>query len=433
MGSAAHSANDSSLPWSGASKRNDHPWHSMCSYLGAFPAAIPRAFIEALTSSGDVVLDPFSGRGTTLLEARLHDRRVVASDLNPIALALSRAKNADVGEQQTLDRIRELESKFQLALYLPLVDVEGEDIRLIYHPHTLAQLCFLKRKFKRSSTPVDDFIRGALLGIMHGKPRKDGTSSYASISMPNTFSMSPDYVRRFVATNQIERPKRNVFDLLAEKIARLFDGYRELGPPGLISKTDAKNLSMDADMKEYAGRAKLIMTSPPYLDVVNYAKQNWIRLWLLGADVDEVHDELDDTLTPSGSIEFFEAALHEMESMLAKDGVIVLVIGDVARSKNSVLSPARDLMRRLFAKDRFEYIGCISDYLEVDGKTTRIWKDTKGKATAIDRVVILSHKRPDFKPVTVTEKVGQLELCPGTYEFNTDTLEQYAREFAGID
>ena len=57
-----------------------------------------------------------------------------------------------------------------------------------------------KRKFLKSKLPVDKYLIGCVLGVMHGGERKDGTSGYLSISMPNTFSMSPDYVRRFVQT-----------------------------------------------------------------------------------------------------------------------------------------------------------------------------------------------------------------------------------------
>ena len=366
-----------------------------------------------------------------MLEARINGRFPVATDLNPIAIALTRAKNANVSIQSVFDRLDALEAKFQIPLYLPLAEVESDDIKLIYHQNTLAQLCYLKRRLGQSKTEVDAFIIGALLGVMHGKPRKDGSSAYASISMPNTFSMSPDYVRRFVATNQLERPVRNVFELLRHKVRRLFDAP-PLGAPGIVGAADATRLPDFPQLSELKGQAKLIMTSPPYLDVVNYAKQNWIRLWMLGEDVDAVHEALDDTLTPTQSIDFMEDALDSMREFLADDGSVVLVIGDVARSKNSVLSPARDLMRRLFAKRSFEYIGCISDYLEVEGKTTRIWKETKGKATAIDRVVILANSQPNFRPVEMTKKVGQLELSETRYEFDAALMADHAREFAGI-
>src|SRR5689334_23953235 len=122
----------------------------MCSYLGTFPAALARSLITMLTDEGDVVVDPFSGRGTTLLECRLTGRKALASDLNPIAIALTRAKNASTSLGRVLKRVRELEAGYDPLLYEPEAQVEWDDIRLIFHLKTLAELCYLRRKLLAS-------------------------------------------------------------------------------------------------------------------------------------------------------------------------------------------------------------------------------------------------------------------------------------------
>ena len=65
-------------------------------------------------------------------------------------------------------------------------------------------------------------IGGALAGIMHGSFRRDGTSQYLSISMPNTFSMSPNYVKKYIEENQLIAPDQDVFECLRTKLARLY-------------------------------------------------------------------------------------------------------------------------------------------------------------------------------------------------------------------
>jgi len=52
------------------------------SYRACFKPQLPAYFIERLSAEGDVVYDPFSGRGTTAIEAALHGRRVVANDIS---------------------------------------------------------------------------------------------------------------------------------------------------------------------------------------------------------------------------------------------------------------------------------------------------------------------------------------------------------------
>src|SRR5829696_6328918 len=66
--------------------------HPMCSYLASFPAALAHAFIGRYSRRGDVVLDPFSGRGTTPLQACAEGRIGVGNDLNPLAHLLTAAK-----------------------------------------------------------------------------------------------------------------------------------------------------------------------------------------------------------------------------------------------------------------------------------------------------------------------------------------------------
>src|SRR5512143_729612 len=78
--------------WKAQPRLWGHSLHPMCSYLASFPAALPHAFIARYTRPGDVVLDPFSGRGTTPLQAAAEGRIGVGNDLNPLAQVLTAAK-----------------------------------------------------------------------------------------------------------------------------------------------------------------------------------------------------------------------------------------------------------------------------------------------------------------------------------------------------
>src|SRR6266487_2419948 len=59
------------------------------SYRACFKPQLPRFFIERLTVANDTIYDPFLGRGTTMIEAALLDRRVAGCDINPLSLILS--------------------------------------------------------------------------------------------------------------------------------------------------------------------------------------------------------------------------------------------------------------------------------------------------------------------------------------------------------
>lgn len=379
-------------PW--ADKSDSDPLHSLCSYLGAFPASLARYFIKYFTDEGDLVFDPFVGRGTTILESRLLKRDSIGSDLNPIALALSKAKSHNINKAKIIDRIIELKNNYDYALYLPEAQAQSDDIHLIFHQGTLAELCYLKDELLESNNIIDQFIIGAVLGIMHGGVRKDGTSGYLSISMPNTFSMSPEYVRRFVQTKELNRVYRNVFDILIEKIERVFNKHISPKKESLVIECDAKEVSKSKEFNKYINKVDLLLTSPPYLGIVNYAKQNWIRSWFLNSDPNEISEKLDDNLNINQWVQFSKKTLIEFKKMLKPNGVAVFVIGDVAKSKNSVIPLARDFALMVKENKLFKNVWIFSDYIQGADKTTRIWGETKGKATATDRIVILSDINP---------------------------------------
>src|SRR5947208_1519415 len=78
--------------WHAVPPRWGHSMHAMCSYQGMFPARLVHYFIAAFTRPGDLVVDPFCGRGTAVLQSRAEGRTSIGVDLNPLAFVLSRAK-----------------------------------------------------------------------------------------------------------------------------------------------------------------------------------------------------------------------------------------------------------------------------------------------------------------------------------------------------
>ncbi len=94
--------------WKDQQRLWGHSFHPMCSYLASFPAALVHAFIARYSRPGDVVLDPFSGRGTTPLQACAEGRIGVGNDLNPFAHLLTAAKVEPATRAQAATRLAQL-------------------------------------------------------------------------------------------------------------------------------------------------------------------------------------------------------------------------------------------------------------------------------------------------------------------------------------
>lgn len=383
--------------WHAVSPRWGHSMHTMCSYQGMFPAKVAHYFIQRHSAPGEVVLDPFSGRGTVALQARAEGRIPICNDLNPLAFVLSKAKVAPPRWAAVMDLVDELERDYRVRSW----GVQGapEDIRMLFHPNTLGQICyireFLLRKDLTDLSPTEAMIAGALAGIMHGSHRRDGSSQYLSISMPNTFSMAPAYVAKYIREKELAAPEQNVFERLRDKLARLYlDDVA--GPDGIAYNRDAVEL-MNTGLEPAA--VDLLVTSPPYLQVVNYGTSNWIRLWLLGLDEvgrdggagrKKLDAQLDHGHTYAAYASFLQSVLLATRRVLKDSGVAVFVIGDVADPGRDPLPLAAKIWDDVGPSTGLRLITMIEDYLPIQNKVSRIWGDTKGQATAKDCALVLA-------------------------------------------
>lgn len=253
-----------------------HRFHSICPYFAMFPEAFVRRNLLAWSRPDDIVLDPFCGRGTTILESLLNGRRAIGCDTNPVAFCLSRAKASAPGFGEVLDRISILESRFQKWAAAPEC-LTDEFFELCFHPITLRPIEFLRRKLRWRHNPVDCFIAALALGCLHGESHR--TDLCFSNRMPRTISTKPAYSVRWWRRNHCKPPERDVFSILRKAAS-----YRyESAPPqlrGRVVEADARRAG--SVLRSYKGRVRLVVTSPPYLDITDYHEDQWLRLWFLG-------------------------------------------------------------------------------------------------------------------------------------------------------
>jgi hypothetical protein len=391
--------------WHSISPRWGHAMHTMCSYHGMFPAKVAHYFIQRYSHPGDVVLDPFSGRGTIALQARVEGRKAISNDLNPLAYVLSRAKSDPPSWGEIHNFLDGLEAAYKNSKR-DTPDV-SPDIQMLYHENTLKQLCYIRRRLLSKGITTwarEEFmLASALAGIMHGSWRRDNTSQYLSISMPNTFSMSPTYVEKFIHEKGLKKIDQDVFERLRDKIARLYLDDTA-GVTGKTYYADAARLLASRNVRP--GSVDLIVTSPPYLQVVNYGTANWIRLWLLG--IDEVGREhgtgrkkldadLDHRHTYTSYREFMLRTVVGAQRVLKRDGVAVFVIGDVADPGKEPVPLAKKLWDDIKDDTGLQLIESVEDDLPAHTKVSRIWRETKGQATNRDCALVLAHRegKPD--------------------------------------
>lgn len=310
--------------------------HSICPYFAMFPEQFVRKHVVGHTDPGDVVFDPFAGRGTTILESLLLDRDAYGTDLNPVAVCLANAKADPPPLDAVLRRLRELEAT---AGNVDGAERMGGDefFALCFHPHTLAHVLHLRAALGWRSCRVDCFIAAVALGCLHGESHK--TANCFSNRMPRTISTKKAYSVAWWRRNGFEPPRRDVFAILRHMAA--FRLATEIPKRrGRAAERDARDAS--SEFTALAGRVRLVVTSPPYLDMTDYREDQWLRLWFLGGDTAPSRGHADDrhrSAEPYWS--FLAEAWAGIRDLLAPDATLVVRIGgtrvsfDTARDRLS--------------------------------------------------------------------------------------------------
>ena len=358
-----------------------HPLHSICPYFAMFPPGFVERYVLAFTEPGEVVFDPFSGRGTTVFESLLLGRRAYGIDVNPVAACVSAAKADPPTRSSLLRRIADLRQGYARTKTIKVPSTKF--FETCFAPTTLRQVSFLRAKLSWTTSKVDRFIAAMALGCLHGESHK--SLNCFSNRMPRTISTKPDYSVRWWAENGYVAPDRDVFDILTGQVEfRLAKGV-----PSLVGEArlgDVRNAS--AMFRKLRGAVNLVITSPPYLDTTDYGEDQWLRLWFLGG-AERPKGRLFSDARHSTHLaywSFLTAAWTGMADLLASDCTIVIRIGGMSFRPEEL---EEGLLSSLRAG-----LGCALDVVqpldvsEIKNRQTNVFRPgTKGKRVEYDFVV----------------------------------------------
>lgn len=281
------------------------------------------------TTVGELVFDPFCGRGTTVFESLLQGRRAAGNDINPVAACVAGAK-ADAPELLAImARIDSLEARYDgKSGQAPTIFFET-----CFAAKTLGEILYLRDRLDWQNDKVDRFIAAMMLGALHGESHRSGL--YLSNRMPRTISTKPEYSVRWWKAKGLTAPERDSFDVL-----RRLAAFRYRMPPssrsGLVKQGDARYVGLN--FASIHGQVKLVVTSPPYLDTTDYAEDQWLRLWFLGGACRPVaRQHKDDRITRASVYwTFLRESWSGMQPLLDDEAVVVIRIGGATLTRDDL-------------------------------------------------------------------------------------------------
>lgn len=249
--------------------------HGIHHYTARMIPHIPRYFILKYTEKNDLILDPFCGSGTTLLEARLLGRKAIGIDINPLAVLISEVKSNTLDTVELARAIESVEGRLSTS--------EGSaprfpNIDYWFCERAKKELAAIKHVLE-SSRVLDERIRQFLLLCFSAIIRR---SSYADPYMAKTYRSKRMLGK--VQNGWVPTPIKYFKETLSNNFKRMEALCRCTN----MSENFAKALPGDAKEieailgKKNVERVDFIMTSPPYINAQDYFRSYKLEIWWLG-------------------------------------------------------------------------------------------------------------------------------------------------------
>lgn len=296
------------------------------SYRACFKPQLPRFFIDIMTKSGDVIYDPFSGRGTTVIEAGLCGRNIIANDANPLSEIMTRPRFFPPS-------LGEVEGR------LATIPCDGKagavDLSMFYHPETEKEIIALRGYllYKRERGTEDEIDRWI---AMIATNRLTGHSSgfFSVYTLPPNQAVSRESQMRINRKRNQVPEYRNTHRLMVKKTRSLLRTLNNSQIRALIRAGErARFLTRDArDTPDIVDdTVQLTVTSPPFLDIVQYREDNWLRCWFNGLEGDTIGK----TITMARTVEEWAAVMRdvlcELYRVTAPGGWVAFEVGEVRK------------------------------------------------------------------------------------------------------
>ncbi len=380
--------------WS-SRQRGLEPIHYTISYRASFKPELPEFFIKR----NQIVMDPFSGRGTTILQANLMGYKAIHNDLSPVSYFIAKSRQFIPTYEQFVERLNKI--PFTKKRKEPSLE-EKQRFYPFFHPETFKEILNLREEYlNNKEDKVLNYIMFIALSRLHG--HSDGFFSVYSFPQ---FSILPEAQKR----NNIKRNIKIEYKDIKSRILKKYiqDHKKNLPDHYKISifneyyQLNATNLYLIPD-----NYVDLTITSPPFLDKVNYKQDNWLRAWFL--DVEEelwslpfsIFRNLEDWKN------FMTNSISEMIRIIKPGGRIVIEVGEVSYQKKIIYleEVLIDIIRNHF---RNVYIDEIFINIQNFTKLSNCWNIKNNiKGTNTNRCIVIKKLYHNYKtnPLTIEKKI----------------------------
>jgi hypothetical protein len=350
------------------------------SYRACFKPQLPRFFIETLTHPGDVLYDPFMGRGTTVVEGALFGRKVIGNDINPLSKILTEPRLHPPSMEQVERRLARIKIGGRSKSSL--------DLSMFYHPRTESEILALRQYLaRRASLRKEDYIDRWIRMVATNRLTGHSRGFFSVYTLPPNQAASRENQRKINKARRQKPEYRNVKDLILRKTKSLLRNMSDDQLERVLTAGESARLLTGgawSTSRIHRNSVDLVVTSPPFLDTVNYAQDNWLRCWFNHID----HKEVEKRLTVVRSVEAWtyaiERVFRELFRVVRPEGVVAFEVGEV-RKRNLRLD---EIVVPIGIRAGFRCAGILINQQRFT-KTSHIWGVGNNRAgTNTNRIVV---------------------------------------------
>ena len=360
--------------------------HRFYRYPARFSPRFAGTAIEVFSRAGDVVLDPYMGGGTTIVEALARGRDAIGSDINSLATFVTRVKTTVLSE----------------AASLALRNWADEVVPSLSYwstPDNLADF-ICPRRTKNLSLPKARPIKKIVALALRTLPQlpNEEARNFARCALLNASQLFLNGQRRHSSLNDFRaRLTASVHDMLLG-----VDEFKNLATVGSSSCTLLNCSAADLDMQApFTGgqKANLVVTSPPYPGVhmlyhrwqVDGRRETPAPYWMAGCQDGQgnaLYNFADRALASEDK--YFAESLRTLTAIRAvmTKGATVVQLVAFANARRQLRRYLSNMEAASFEEVR---IGVSSQRLWRDVPGRRWHANSKGKLSAA-REVVLVHR-----------------------------------------
>lgn len=255
-------------------------WAAVGPYYAMFPLEFAHSVINKYSKRGQIVLDPFAGRASSVYLAATQGRHGVGIEINPVGWVYAQSKLFPASKEMVARRLKEI---IRLSpWYSRGIKKLPRFFRHCYSEEVLKFLLCARNNLDWQSSKVDRTLMAIIMVYLHGKPGQT-----LSNQMNFTKAMGPTYSIKWWKKMGKTPPEIDCYDFFEKRIEWRYAKGLPLTTKSQIYRGDSTKIikRIYAAFKKHTKRkVSLLFTSPPYQGLTNYYKDQWLRLWLLGGN-----------------------------------------------------------------------------------------------------------------------------------------------------